>query len=518
MKKEQLIDALGQMDDDMVQRVDALRQRKRKPLWVKWGAIAACLCLALGLYAALRLGLPPAPGAASGGGGGEGITYMSYAGPVFPLTALENADGITVQRNVDYDFSPYQDVTYTHEDADGSFSYESYATSTIVTDYYTLTNESEQAQTMTLLYPFAATLRSELPVCPEITAGGKALAPELYIGPYSGGFEGAWGGGGERLNLAQLNSWEQYQALLSDGKYRDDALSAFPKLNQPVVVYELSDRRAPAETENPDIVVEMNIAYDKTTVLSYGFNSGRSDVETGLLARGTHVPKSNNPDYGESAYLVILGDEPNTYTLTGYRDGGWEQEDAAVTADVKRYESTLGEMLRILSRIYFERISGVVYDDDDADVLMRELTEEQMAGVVAEHLLSYGLLSQSVTERYDSGMLEEIMGDVYMVQRVLYLRFELTIPAGESMEVSACMDKEASIDFIGKKRSRNGYDMVTQLGSNLTFSGQSASVSNTAYIEMLDQNFGFDIANGITRVDLNPAQAHYWMEVQKRKS
>lgn len=47
MNKDQIIDSLAQIDDDMIQTVDALRSKKRSPVWLKWGALAACLCLVL---------------------------------------------------------------------------------------------------------------------------------------------------------------------------------------------------------------------------------------------------------------------------------------------------------------------------------------------------------------------------------------------------------------------------------------------------------------------------------------
>lgn len=101
------------------------------------------------------------------------------------------------------------------------------------------------------------------------------------------------------------------------------------------------------------------------------------------------------------------------------------------------------------------------------------------------------------------------------MQRVMYLRFSVTIPAGGSVDVIAQMMKDASIDFVGDKKDRNGYDMVTQLGSDLTFTAQTASVSNTEYIEIIDQNFGFDPANGVTEVELDLSVEHYWLEVRK---
>lgn len=45
MSKDRVVDSLGRIDDDMIQGVEALRQKKKRPAWVKWGAMAACFCL-----------------------------------------------------------------------------------------------------------------------------------------------------------------------------------------------------------------------------------------------------------------------------------------------------------------------------------------------------------------------------------------------------------------------------------------------------------------------------------------
>ena len=57
--------------------------------------------------------------------------------------------------------------------------------------------------------------------------------------------------------------------------------------------------------------------------------------------------------------------------------------------------------------------------------------------------------------------------------------------------------------------------MVTQLGSVLEFSEQTSSISNTQFIEIVYQNFGFDLDNGIVQVDLDLNEPHYYMEITK---
>ncbi len=47
MSKNRVIDSLGRIDDDMIQDVEALRRKKKRPAWIKWAAMAACLCIVL---------------------------------------------------------------------------------------------------------------------------------------------------------------------------------------------------------------------------------------------------------------------------------------------------------------------------------------------------------------------------------------------------------------------------------------------------------------------------------------
>ena len=49
MKQEQLLDALAAVDAELLEEVNARRQQKRPRRWGRWVALAACLCLAVGI-------------------------------------------------------------------------------------------------------------------------------------------------------------------------------------------------------------------------------------------------------------------------------------------------------------------------------------------------------------------------------------------------------------------------------------------------------------------------------------
>lgn len=48
MNHETILDSLGRLPEEVIESVDAVRNRKkRNPVWLKWGALAACLCVVL---------------------------------------------------------------------------------------------------------------------------------------------------------------------------------------------------------------------------------------------------------------------------------------------------------------------------------------------------------------------------------------------------------------------------------------------------------------------------------------
>ena len=49
MSRDEIIDSLGRIDEDMIRGVEGLRQKRMRSGWVRWYAVAACLCLMIGM-------------------------------------------------------------------------------------------------------------------------------------------------------------------------------------------------------------------------------------------------------------------------------------------------------------------------------------------------------------------------------------------------------------------------------------------------------------------------------------
>ncbi len=51
MRKEDFFEVLGELDDDIVKgaKITMKKDKDKKPIWAKWGALAACLALIVSL-------------------------------------------------------------------------------------------------------------------------------------------------------------------------------------------------------------------------------------------------------------------------------------------------------------------------------------------------------------------------------------------------------------------------------------------------------------------------------------
>lgn len=212
----------------------------------------------------------------------------------------------------------------------------------------------------------------------------------------------------------------------------------------------------------------------------------------------------------DTKLLIVIGDDITDYTLQGYKNGACEKgnELDGVLATITREERVLYEVLGELIHDFFEQ-----YDDGKSLVV----TKEMFLGAVSEFMVKYGLLSDSVRDRYQYGMIEDIISETLNLQRVFYLEFEIMIPADKSISVTADMHKKPSYDFAysgSNNKGIQGYDMVTLLGSNLSFDALTAELTSTDPIEIIRQNYGFNLPQGVTKVDLDPTEEYYYLEIR----
>lgn len=529
---EKLYDAITEIDDAYIEKAENYDFSKEKFTFKKRHialiASAACLCLVIGTVVGVLLG-----GRSGGSGAHEyGSAYMSYNGPVFPLTSTSDVAGIEVTRHTNWDFSPYISETITQEmhpdipENTETYTYERYQTESIVSENYVLTNTTEEEITLSLLYPFAGRFSDPIASVPQISIDGTEIETTFIAGKYSGSYAPAWGDeeSEELVNLYEPAFWTDYKALLSDGTYLLESMMDFPSLDIPIIVYEYSNLTYTGEEEatNPTFTVHYKHDSNKSTISGWGWNAGGWEADgTGYYGCSrVYVPGGNDIDKGATAYFIVIGEDIESLTTTGYVNTGCDDgnELNGVTYDFQKYETTLENfLLEVCLAEYADDIEFVAGIDYSEEIHIQSMiTQKMVLGYIAQLMYDHGILSDDSVERYDTGWLEDYVYEFSNMQRVLYLSFDVTIPANSSITIDTTMTKDASIDYIGENKERNGYDMVTTLASPFTFTKQTASISNFDAIEILDQNFGFDLENGITEVELDLVEEHYWMDIKKK--
>ncbi|MEW9124985.1 MAG: hypothetical protein AB2421_19900 [Thermotaleaceae bacterium] len=500
MKEKKIFDALTEVCEEYIEEARTTQLRKQAMGWKKWTAIAACTVMVVGIGGALLLqNLFHVGGNTGSGGTGhyESSAFMSYAGPVFPLILSEEDNTIMAIRNILYDFS------LPNEDSIRVWGAN-------VEDSYTLGNSTTEEKTIKAIYPFAGSFNELQEQMPTITVNGQEVLPTLYAGGYSGGFTGVYGGNDPdgSCNILQLNNWEGYKSLLEDGRYQSIAFAPYPVLPQQVTVYTFTDFEAPSEYDAATQAISFTINPDKTTILQYGFNGGEIG-EDGFRRYSYFVPNGVSR-HSETKLLILIGDDIEDFSLQGYKNGACEMgnELEGVSATVTRQERVLSDVMGELIDNFFDQ-----YDDGNS----LAVSQEMFLGALSEFMVQYGLLSESVRDRYQYGMIEDIISEANNLKRVFYLKFEVTIPAGGSVPVTADMHKKPSFDFAcsgSDNKGIQGYDMVTRLGSNLHFDVLTAELASTDHIEVVRQNYGFSLPQGVTKVELDPTKEHYYLEIR----
>lgn len=523
MKGERLFQILGLVDPELIEEAVSVpaAPRRRAP-WRAIAAAAACLALVVGagLGGQLLLGggsrdmAAGSDGGETGGEAGEGVTgdgiaggsgaataFMSYAGPVFPLTTAEADTGLTAERTVTWDFAmgAYEDGSPRQW-------------GTQVTDAYVLTNPTDSDVTVTALYPFSGTLADLGTIGAAVTVDGAEMPYALHAGPYAGGFRDAGVDDGSTWNLAPPDSFDDYVNLLGSGAYLDQTLGEVPELDTPVIVYRFSDFAAPHEAYRAATqAVTLSIDPEETTILTYGFNGFSRDDDNTRQQYDYFVPDGVQAE-SDLKLLVVLGVDIGDYTLQGYADGGCDEPIDGVSCTVTREETTLDAVLSELCRAELAN-----HDQTFQWPGLADLSPSLYQRAVTEAALSSGVLSDTPADRYTDGRLDDFLWDVLVQERVLYLSFPVTVPAGGSATVSASLWKAPSYDF-GCSGSENvglqGYDLATALGSDLTFTGQTAALANTENIQIVRQNLGFDLEHGVTEVVLDLAEPCYYLEIR----
>lgn len=212
--------------------------------------------------------------------------------------------------------------------------------------------------------------------------------------------------------------------------------------------------------------------------------------------------------------LIVIGDDLDDFIFEGYKSGACEvgNELEGVSATVSRSEQVLSQLVWELSLDFYEQL----YESKDFPA-----PHDLFLNGAAELMLTHGLFPSAEPMPADSLYisLEDLFAEVQHADRVFYLEFEVAIPKGDEVALLAHMHQNPSYDFTGvpsKNRGVQAYDMVSRLGSILRFDRLEAELLATDNIKIVGQNYGFVLAKGITKVELDPTLERYYLQIKPK--
>ena len=471
-QEERLLYALNDIDDGLI------AEAGEKPKGFSWrplAALAACAALVAGLIG----------GSFGGGmsdGGAEGLNYDVYAGPVMPLSLMEPVEGLTAERDVTYDFSYYSET-----------SHDIIRIHTDVTDAYTIHNTTDRDMTVEAVYPFKAKLQDKEWLIPRIAVDGAQVGTVLTAGA-------------DLRGDSHMDSGEKLIAMLSDGGYFAEAFGGLPDMNIPCTVYHVQIKDYDGEVgELITLKFGFQADLERTKVLLYSMSSLKYEEKDSRFS--THLDLVDR-----EGYVIFVGQDIADYTLQGYLTAECKQGDEVdgFDVDVSRTETTLGAWMAA----DIDWPSWWKFYNDGRDLVIANC----LTNADVMHHACDQLLGDSHINPMEDGQivfLDDVISAAVYADRMMYLTFPVTVPAGGTVTVTAQQVKPSSTSHMNQSEDdHDGYDLMTTLGTVLPITEQTVRAVNIEGAELVDNSFGFDWAKGITEAELDPNVQHYWMKVK----
>ena len=225
-----------------------------------------------------------------------------------------------------------------------------------------------------------------------------------------------------------------------------------------------------------------------------------------MHSRPTPMPRKPQYSYftnehGHSLHLLaVLGQDLSGYAMQGYTDGSCEQgkELDALEGTAARTEMTLADFL--------QQTAAAQLGTDASSAAV-----DRLAAAAAELLTGYGVCSAAPAERYSVGMLDSLLQDAYVMQRICYAAADVTIPTSGTVCIEVISRKPHSFDFFGfYDNAVDGYGIMTT-ESILTLKNQTARLDTHGLVTIYGQNFGF--AEQGSAVPLSAETEYYYLNL-----
>lgn len=469
-----LFDAVTNIDESLIEQAGNYTFPKSKErAAIHFGAAAAAFAAVAGIAGAWALF-----GADNGcflGAASSGYAPDYVYPAVLPLAALNDTEGITAERETAIDLGSLltgQPPAYWCGE---------------VTDSYTLTNTTGEDITVQAVYPYIGDLAGMNEEMPAVTVDGSPVSTEIYVG------DEVW-----TAAVGELFTEEQQRdKLTADGEYLRKAFSGNVSLDIPVIAYQIADYGYSGNWTESDpytLAVKYDLAGYNTRILTTGFDGMLYDNDNGLYRHSFFLPHNEYEDYPYPRYIIAVAGDITNIRIEGYKNGGCHPNERidGVYGRVERIETTLSAIIReYMEKSEFYRERGY-----DLDLLMSKCDEK---------LREKYILGGDV-QTYRAARLGEIINEAVDDERVIYQRFDVTVPAGGSVNVTAVTQKK--VDWLSSSEGRYyAVKVAAACDLSLHYMSQTAYVSDPGKLEISG-----DI--GVEPLELHAAQTFYSVKVK----
>ncbi len=371
--------------------------------------------------------------------------FSAYSGPILPLTTAGDTPGISATRvlelgesDIDSDASPLISIS----------------------DSYTLTNTGSTDAQVTLMYPMVTDFMNSLACLdPSATLDGHYLETGLIFG------DGLSAWSADQLNIQRFTSFDEYASALAEDSYLATALSDLPELGDNVTVFAFTDCSAPDGINAPTLGISYDLKGVETPVLTYGFNGFEGDYY-GSCTRDFFI-RDDTPIH----LLIFFGDAPEEYELT-FGDGGSSADPGGFDYKLDIYQTSFSALLETIV----------------SDYCVSHMARYYGTGLVSPEAL-YSAAAMMYSRCFDGGIpvivryemfysLDELLSDVCSIARVAYMTADISIPAGQSVDLTFSYDRSMSYNYYGTGDTEvYGIDLFKSLGSSLDFSWQTITLA-----------------------------------------
>jgi hypothetical protein len=348
----------------------------------------------------------------------SGPTYWQGY-PSSEIMLVKDNSSITVENeNLIFDFSDYEERSYT---VDGK-----------VTATYQMVNPTNEAQTVQMAFPFVGTLNSLSMEDIEVSVDSSNIPYEIYIGDVVGNYRNTLEDGKE-----EIFDFTNIINTITDKPYKAKNFAE----NEKGKLYIIDIK--PTTEERINFAVDFKFDFEKTKVLTKGFNRYERDGEKTRIAAWCYKP--------ETLEIFVLGGDIDL-NINCYTDGELKKKTNLFT-----YQLYAQEM----------EFKSYLMDYDLNDYVKQNA--DRIMGVMASDLQLYNMYAKSIDECFTQNLgygSDSDLSDQWNSRRILTLVYTVEFSRNSEKEVTVQYKISGTMDMRKTAKPLYSFDYILNPAKN----------------------------------------------------